>query len=239
MTVDDVLEPFSPRALHLLGHHPTWVGAYFQAVLLLGRVATHPDAAVGAWRKKRFEAAKADGATVAGLVRLAHQLGLAHGLDLPPAPATPDAWDPWRTAVFRELRARADLRDPACAAFPWGWEHGLARATLAGMIDLGELHLAGVDETAALEAGLADLRGIATRWPASARLIETSRELQAGWTMLHGELERLSKARVGHGADVDALISGARRLGRALGELEGVAWRGLSPDRPAANRPPR
>ena len=82
----DALDAFSPRALHLLGHHTTWVGAWVQGVALCGAVASHVVARVQAWAQQQVRALHADRAHVGGLVTLAHRVGLAHGLTLPEPP---------------------------------------------------------------------------------------------------------------------------------------------------------
>ncbi len=241
--MDDALDPYSPKALYLVGHHATLVGGYFQQVLLWGKLAQHPDDRIAAYRDRWFKALKEELSQVSGLVVMADTLAKAHGLTLPTAPRTPEEWDPWRMAIFNGLRERVDLRDPHNAAFPFGWEHGLARATLVGLISLCELSAQGLDRVGSIEAGLHDLVSVAARWEAVVHVFGAAkppRELLLTFGVVHRALNLMSKAQVraGDAESIEGIKGQAIRVSRALRELEGVAWRTLDPTKGSAP-PPR
>ncbi|MCB9666124.1 MAG: hypothetical protein H6732_18595 [Alphaproteobacteria bacterium] len=222
------LEPWSPRALFLVAHHATWAGAYFQRVIRAASLASHPDAQVAAYRARLVAALREEQAYAASLVRTADQLARAHGLDVPPAPALPDAWQAWVTGILRGFRQHLDLAVPTNAALAFGFEQGQVRATLAVLVTLTEMQRHGLDVTAELVAGLRAVGGLAQSWTASASLLARApdtEELVASWGPVHGSLATLAQADVGHLDAVGAAALARETTGllQALGELEQVA----------------
>ncbi|MCB9681180.1 MAG: hypothetical protein H6733_06875 [Alphaproteobacteria bacterium] len=226
------LDPRSARALFLAAHHAAWSGAYFQRVMLVAQLAQHPDDAVAAYRDRLFAALKQEGAAVGPLVVLADTIARAHGLDLPPRPAVPAAWEPWSRALRQGLWGRVDLKKPDAAPLPFGWELGMLRTTLAVLVTLIEIQNAGVDKLHGIVAGIHDLGDGTERWTTAVlqlRKLPQAALFVDDYKPLKAELQRLARSQItpGDGAALTELDRGARRLLVAMAGMERQATRAL------------
>lgn len=225
------VEAFAPRALFLAAHHTTWSGAYFLRVLEVASLGSDDDHVV-AVRGQLTAVLKDEQTEAVRLVRVAHQLALAHGVQAGTPPRVPGEWDPWSRRISRGFQTRLDPDIPASRAFPLGWTLGQVRTTLALVATLVDVHRGGVDRQARIVEGLRTIVGLVVstdRLVALLAPVPGADDVAEGWHAVGPALQSLGQADAGATDDATLAAVGqqARRAVVAVGELAALATRVL------------